>query len=1190
MFKKVNPRQNFPELEDEVTKFWKSNNTFEKSIEQRDSDNRYVFYDGPPFITGTPHYGSLLPTIAKDVVPRYQAMNGKRVERQWGWDAHGLPIENKVEKQLKLNNRKDIEKFGVQNFVDACYEYTRGTSAEWKWYVDKIGRWVDFDNSYKTMDQDYMESVMWVFKQIYDKDLVYEGTRTSLYCTRCGTPVSNFEIAMDNSYADMKDPAVTIKFPITTEGDFKGLKILAWTTTPWTLPSNKALVVDPETTYVAIKVKNPGESVFSKEDETLIMAQPRVESVLEGVEFEIVKEFPGKDLLGLEYTPPFAYFDSGKNDHKIYEFPDMVHMAEGTGVVHSAIGFGEIDSQMGQKYKIQAFMSIDDEGKFIDQVTDYKGVYVKDADSLIVKDLTENGTLLKVETITHRYPFCYRCETPLIYKAQPSWYINIDKMRNDLLKNNENINWVPGYLKDGRFKKGIESAPDWGISRTRYWASPMPVWQRKEDGEVVERIVVGSRDELRTLSTTPITKITFVRNASRDKTTEDGEVNKQGWEQVEKLTTELKEHKFDVIFAGDTKRAKQTVDQIAVNNKVAVITNEIFGSLETRKTYDQIIKELIEKNEVASVSDLPETELISAFSQFIEEIKTALNKFLVDNVGKDILVATHAERLAFLRHIVEGRPLSETLGLRIGYTESITIFFNQDDLFDLHRPKIDNIKLKGKTGELERVEEVLDVWLDSASMPYASKHYPFENKQILEDNFPADFIVEYIAQTRAWFYVMHVVSTALKNSNSFKNVITTGVLSGTDGRKMSKSYGNYPDPKGVLEDIGADALRLYMMGSKIMVGGDMDFNETTLKEQVKTFLLPLWNSYSYFVTYANIHNWEPSESLASNLRNQNTDPNAPEWDHIPFKEVHNHIDKWIVAKLQMTIRDVKIAMDDYNIPAAVREFPKFVDDLSRWYIRRSRDRFNAGDTEALETLYYVLVEFTKVIAPVTPFISEAIYQNLVSSSLKEQPESVHLCDFPHPDIKFMEDAGKLMLQMEAVRNVVALAQSVRMQNGLKVRQPLAELEVEADLEIQRDYDFENWMKELIMSEVNVKKVDEKHTLSERKGWILAEDDPNDTRINLDTNLTVELKREGLYREITRTIQNLRKKQGLQLGDQVVIDIATESLDMLTCLDLYAEKIKSTVDAQKLNIHKKGDESWKAVKVDGEQLLLNISRI
>lgn len=1193
MFQSVNPKQSFPELEQKISDFWKQHHIFKKSIQNRSTENRYVFYDGPPFITGTPHYGSLLPSIAKDVVPRYQTMLGKRVDRVWGWDCHGLPIENKVEKELKLANRRDIEKYGIQEFVDQCYSYTRHTSAEWKWYIEKIGRWVEFDNSYKTMDQDYMESVIKVFKELYEKDFVYEGRRTSLFCTRCGTPVSNFEIAMDNSYADMEDPAVTIKFKIIdqTNPKFKDAYVLAWTTTPWTLPANRALVVDPKSTYVKFNVVSSNDqNVFSQTDETYIAAKPRLEILLKNVEYKIIEEFEGAELLNLKYQPVFNYFTPAANEHQIYAYLGMVHMNEGTGIVHSAPGFGDIDSEMGKENKLGIADNVDDEGKFTEAVSDYTGIYVKEADPKIIEDLKTTGKLFKVEKITHRYPYCYRCSTPLIHKAQPSWFINIQKLKDELIKNNEEIAWVPEHLKDGRFKKGLETAPDWCISRTRYWATPMPIWQRVENGKVVERVVVGSRDEIREKAVQPISKIVFIRHGEYDQKDEDMQLNKNGLKQAEDLVSRYSHEKFDAVYSSSTQRAVDTVTPLAEQQKLVVEVDETFGSNRDWQEVSKIEAQLLTDNKVDQLNLIAEEKLLLAFETYINKIRDHLYDFLHKHVGQYSLVSTHEERIAFIRHIVEGRSLRECFSLTVGYTDQVTMFFNDTELMDLHRPKIDKITLKGQTGELTRITEVLDVWMDSASMPYASKHYPFENKEQFEQNYPADFIVEYIAQTRAWFYVMHVISSALFKRPAFKNVVTTGVIFGTDGRKMSKSYGNYPDPKGVLEKYGGEALRLYLMGSKIMIGEDVRINEEEIKDQLKTFLIPLWNSYSFFVTYANLHKWKPDKNLVANMRTDNPDTKHISWDHIPFENLTNHLDTWIVGRLQLFIRNVRIALDDYNIPAAVREFPKFLDELSKWYIRRSRDRFVKGEEQALSTLYYVLVEFIKVIAPVAPFVSEAMFQNLVVESIKDQPASIHLADFPHADVKFMEHSEKVIAQMELVRNIVNLAQSMRVKNALKVRQPLSELEVKVNQDPAREIEIENWMKELIKDEVNVKNVDEEHQLIQKTGWIY-EKDANGLELNLDTVLTAELQREGIFRELTRQVQSRRKKMGLKLQDKIFLQFATSESDLLVTISERQTELNKVINADKLEILKEIDNEsgWEKISINSLTCFIKIAK-
>lgn len=1306
MFSPVDPKQNFPELEEKVTRFWKENNIFKKSIENRSKKDSYIFYDGPPFITGTPHYGSLLPSIAKDVVPRYQTMRGKRVERIWGWDCHGLPIETKVEKKLEIKNRREIEKFGIQRFIDECYNYTRDTSAEWKWYIDKIGRWVDMDNAYRTMDQDYMESVMWVFKELFDKKLIYEGIRTSLYCTRCGTPVSNFEIAMDNSYSDMEDPAVTVKFPITSLGRFQGKSILAWTTTPWTLPSNKALVVDPKELYIEAKVqkldieleqawlvkelpndikkmkrveitqaylddyvdkngikprdtrvrkidnkfefttkyyagsdKETGQLIektkeitkeeyvelvkqankkvvktriyyplennltaeidvyrnqheglnfvevefpslsklesfkkpewFDKEisdseacwpyymadrtkeellkeldsyeqkphnyqesvqEEIVILAKKRAEYVLEDIDYEVIEEFKGKELLGLTYTPPFDYIPSAKGEHQVYSYEGMVNMEEGTGIVHSAPGFGDIDTEMGQENGLSIAMTISDEGKFSSEITDYAGLYFKDADPDITANIDKRGLLFKSERIVHRFPFCYRCETPLIHKAQPSWFINIDKLRKDLLKNNEEINWVPEHLKTGRFKKGIELAPDWGVSRTRFWATPMPVWTNSQNGQTLETVVIGNRDELRDKATQPITKLVVMRHAEKDK---DGNLSSNGKKQATELSESLKKENFDVIIYSEKNRTKDTIADLLKNTEAEVIESPLFNPIGGR--IDQ--KAIKDKYQVKLLSEIPEAALKEEISVFLNDFEKEFWKLINKYEGKKVLIVTHNKTSKFIKHVIEGQQLIQLLPMKVEYGQKLNFYLYDGKLLDLHRPKIDNITIKGETGELTRIPEVLDVWMDSASMPYASKHYPFENKKILEENYPADFIVEYIAQTRAWFYVMHVISTALLNKPSFKNVVTTGVISGTDGRKMSKSYGNYPDPKITLEKFGAEPLRLYFMGSKVMTGEDINFDEQALTEQIKTVLLPLWNSYSFFVTYANIHNWTPSGEIKS------TDP----------------LDKWLVAQFEMSKKSFIESMENYNIPSAVRTIPEFIDLLSRWYIRRSRNRFADGNTDALATLHYVLVEFSKLCAPIIPFISEEIFQNLNNSD----KNSIHLEDISNPDEKLISSNESLVEQMNMVRTVSSLGQSLRVKNSLKVRQPLSEVVIVSETKISISKDDLGWIESIIKDELNVKKVKFDTKLPKGSNWLVNDESTDNIKVALDSILTKELETEGLMREFTRLIQAERKNQGLKFEDKIVLNISTSNTQLLSLITSKSKELSEAVGASKI---------------------------
>lgn len=975
-FKEVSAKLNIPELEEKILKFWKEKKIFEKSVEQRSEDNRYSFYDGPPFITGLPHFGTLLPSIAKDIIPRYQTMKGKRVKRVWGWDCHGLPVEEKTEEKLGLKNRRDIEKIGIDEFIKQCRIYVSETSAEWEWYIDKIARWVDFKNAYKTMDLDYMESVIWAFKQVYDKGLIYQGFKTLLYCTRCGTPVSKFEIAMDDSYADMQDPAITIEFPITSKGEFEGKRILAWTTTPWTLPANRGLVVDENEDYVEFQTKGS--------DKIYIMAKKIIEGFLKGKEYRVLREFKGKELLGLSYQAPYDYFPPNENDLKVYQYEGMVNMEEGTGIVHSAPGFGEIDTEMGKHYGLTLMSNIDDEGKFTNEVKDFAKMYVKDADSLIVKDLKKKDVLFKQGTITHRYPYCYRCETPLIYRAVEAWFVDIQKIKKDMLRLNQNIHWVPEHFKEGRFRYTVEEAPDWCVSRTRYWATVMPIW-KCEKCEALK--VVGS------------------------------------------------------------------------------------------------IKE-IEENSIKKVK-----------------------------------------------------------------------------ITDLHRTGVDHIKFKCEKcgGEMRRIPEVLDCWFESGSMPYAEWHYPFENKELFEKAFPADYIVEYVGQVRAWFYYLHALSTILFDSNCFKNVVVTGNMAGTDGRKMSKSYGNYPDPREVLETYGGDALRLYLMGSKIMSGRDINITKgDELLDQVKTVLLPLWNSYNFFTSFANFSGWEPDENI------------------VPGE---NLLNKWIVSRVNQFHIEFSENMDKYYVPEATGLVQSFLEDLSRWYIRRSRKRLKAGDKDALATFYWVLVKAIKTMAPLIPFITEEIYQNLSQGKLKE---SIHLESWPQKG----EVNQELLEKMELVRIICGLGHAIRKRAGVKVRQPLALLKLKTQ---NSKLKTEKELLNLIKDELNVKEVQFVEGIQTEKDWVIEKE--NDIEIALKIEITKELKEEGMVREIIRSIQQMRKEAGLKPVNKISIQaFGSESLNKI--LKRNKDFICKQTIAQDLEVAQKTDQSFnleKEVKIDNTTLWLAIEK-
>ena len=938
---KLPDKKQIPEMEDEILSYWKKNNIFKKSVEKNSEDNLYVFYDGPPFISGLPHYGHLLVSIAKDVIPRFWTMKGKRVERVWGWDAHGLTVENRVQEELGIENRRDIESYGLEKFTQACYEYTSRISAEWEWYVDKIGRWVDFKNAYRTTDQKYMESVMWAFKQIYEKGLIYEGTRTSLFCPTCGTPVSDFEIAMDNSYREENDLSITVRFRVITEGDFKDYYLLAWTTTPWTLPSNRALVVDDQETYVSVQFEN----------NTYILAKKRLDFVFSDKNYEIKEEFLGKEIIGLEYEPLFTFYASKEGEFKVYSYEGMVTMEEGTGIVHSAPGFGEVDTEMGKHFNLTLMMTLDDEGKMLPGNQDsnpYEGMFYLKANAIILNDLVEKGVIFKNEKAVHRVPYHDRCNTLLVQKAQNSWFIDIQKIKGELIKNNEDINWVPEYVKHGIFEKTIEQAPDWCISRNRFWATPMPVWESK-DGD---RLVFSS----------------------------------------------------------------------------------------------------------------------------IKEIEEA-----------------------------SGQKVK-----------------------DLHRPYIDEIVINKNGKEYRRRPEVLDSWMEAGSMSFAQLHYPFENREKFEKNYPGDYIVEYKGQVRAWFQRMHIISTLIFNSRCFNNVVVTGVMAGTDGRKMSKTYKNYPDPRGIMEKYGGDALRLYFMGSSLMSGENTNFDETELKNKQRNILNPLWNSAVYFLMYAQSNNWSSENKVISS----------------------NVLDKWIIIRLNQTISDIDKFLKLYNVPPAVKSLEGFIDDLSRWYVRRSRDRISSGDNEALSTLYTVLLEFSKASAPLIPFISENIYRTLQEENLDEK--SVHLCDYPVFNNDLTDESQEILINMKKTRDIVSQVLSVRVEKSIPVRQVLSSSAILKENDVPEEY------KKLILEETNIKNIEVVDSLDEKPMW--ETDLTNSIKLNIE--ITEDLLKEGKAREFIRNVQDIRKEMGLQISDEIVLTYQ-DSSDMSEIISLYGDEIKNKLLAKEI---------------------------
>ena len=992
-YPELEPSANFPKIEENILKKWNLENTFSKSISNREGANEFVFYDGPPFANGLPHYGHILTGFVKDIIPRFQTMKGSKVERVFGWDCHGLPAEMESEKELGITGRKQIQEFGVEKFNNHCQESVMKYTKEWEVTVGRQARWVDFENDYKTMDLDYMESVIWAFKQLWDKGLIYEKDRVMPYSWKAETPLSNFETRLDDSYRERKDPAVTVKFEIENtsinfQNNYKSY-LLAWTTTPWTLPSNLACAVGKDIDY----------SIVTLNKENLIIASAVLENFKEVLDdAKITSTVKGKEILGSKYIPIFDYFKETKNAFKVLE-ADFVNTEEGTGIVHMAPGFGEDDQLVCEQNNISIVCPVDDQGRFNNEVPDYEGLLVFDANEKIIKDLKQKNIIIKKENYVHNYPHCWRTDEPLIYKSVNSWYVEVSSFKDRMVELNQEISWIPEHIKDGTFGKWLAGARDWSISRNRFWGTPIPIWKSNDP-------------------------------------------------------------KYPRI--------------------------DVYGSL--------------------------------------------------DEIERDFGV----------------RPEN------------------------LHRPHIDNLTRpnpddpSGKS-KMIRVSEVFDCWFESGSMPFAQVHYPFENKKWFESHFPADIIVEYIGQTRGWFYTMMVLSTAIFDRPPFKNCICHGIVLDTEGVKLSKKLRNYPEPEMIWKKYGADSLRWFLSSSAVLKGQNLqiDMEGKGISDAQRLIITPLWNAFYFFCLYANAESISAKESYDSK----------------------NPLDIYALLKTGELIKNVEKDLANYDISSACQAVPNFIDAINNWYIRRSRPRFwkHADDTDsknAYDTLYTILLNTTKVLSPLMPLISEEIYTKLTSL------ESVHLCDWPKTD-NFPNNA-QFLEQMDLVREISSAGLGIRKTNNIRVRQPLKEITIAGD-NISWLRDFENY----VLEEVNVKKIilDEnsdslyrnKIKINLRKmgpklgkntgkymeaannyNWKINEDrtvtlldivlekdeyflekesnpgtearEINDGNIVVSLNIDInpDLKIEGIARDILRAVQNKRKDKNFDISDKINIKIYGDS--------------------------------------------------
>lgn len=959
----------------DILEFWDKDQTFQKSLDQRPDNKPYVFYDGPPFATGLPHYGHIVASTMKDVIPRYKTMQGYRVNRVWGWDCHGLPIENIVEKELGTKSKKEIEEMGVAKFNELCETKVLGYVDDWKKVIRRLGRWVDMDNAYKTMDLSYMESVWWVFKQLWDKGLVYQGYRAMHVCPRCETTLSQQEVS--EGYKDVKDISVVAKFKVANkeatklqnyEGD---VFVLAWTTTPWTLPGNVLLAVGAEIEY----------SLVAFEGAHYVVAKELVLQVFADKEFQVVDSCVGADLVGLTYEPLFPYYGHVEGVEHAYRVvtADFVTTTDGTGVVHIAPAFGTDDYEVFKQEKVPFIQHVGMDGRFKKEVLDFAGLHVKPigdhtaTDVEIIKYLAHNGKLFSKLKYEHSYPHCWRCDTPLLNYATSSWFVSVEKIKERALEHAKDVNWSPEHIKEGRFGQWLAGARDWSISRQRFWATTIPVWQ-SEDGDM---ICYGSVAELEADSGVTVTN--------------------------------LHKHKVDEI--------------------------------------------VVEKN--------------------------------------------------------------------------------------------------GKT--YKRVPDVLDTWFDSGSMPYAERHYPFEKKGEFEGSFPAEFIAEGQDQTRAWFYYLHILATAVMDKPAFKNVIVNGIVLAEDGKKMSKKLQNYPDPMKLIESYGSDALRYYLMTSPVVAAENLNFAEAGVREVFSKLVNTLWNVLEMYKQVSG-----SSEQEAGNTTS----------DHV--------LDRWIVAKLHVLIRDVTDGLEKYELHTASRPIADFVlGDLSQWYVRRSRDRFESG--EGVETLRMVLETVSKLLAPFTPFIAETVFRETADKK-QEEKQSVHLEMWPKYDMSLVDTV--LFEDMSKTRKIVEMVLNIRKEVGIKVRQPLPKLVVFGPV-------FTEYISQIIGEEVNIKIVEMHADKFDDAGkfedyFVVRSQD--DLTILVDTRITEELKHEGLAREIVRAINSLRKEKGLRSSDKIAITWSTQSETLRSVLVEFASGIASDTSATTVS-EGVGDVR---VEIEGEEMSISFN--
>jgi len=1133
--------------EEAVQAFWVENDIFNKSLAtpaDAEPKGDFVFYDGPPFATGTPHYGHILAGTIKDAIPRFWTMNGFRVRRKWGWDCHGLPLENLIEKKLGLANKREIEAYGIKNFNEQARDTVMEYASDWKKVVPRMGRWADMEDDYKTMDSTYTESVWWVFSELHKKGLVYEDFKSMHLCPRCGTTLSNFEVNL--GYKDIKDIAVFVELtliePLIEAGE-PITSLIVWTTTPWTLPGNMAAAIHQDFDYVVVEKKDEGVGSLVR----FVIAKGRLEAIFGNDEYTIVKEIKGAELVGRSYEPPFSYFKNeeiaGKeNAWKIYH-ADYVELGEeGTGAVHLAPAYGEEDMVLAKDKGVPVVHHVDYEGRFMPVVTDFAGQLVKpkddesgvshlDADIEIVRALNASGKLFKKENITHSYPHCWRDDTPLLNYATTSWFVEVTKFKDQLVEANNKVNWVPEHVGTNRFGKWLEGARDWAISRQRYWGAPLPIWRNPKTKEYK---VFGSLADLKQYvlksgNTFMITRhgesVLNTKNTLNGVPGVENGLTEKGQVQARTTASELKKLGIDIIYTSPLQRTRETALIIATElglPESSVVSDERllemqFGEFEG-KTVDEYHDFFGSGDNRLTVR--PEGgENWTDVKRRVGEFVFAINQ---KHTESRILVVAHNGTLQMLQAASYGDDAKVTAkhiddnDYDLQNAELRPLNFapyphNDNYELDYHRPYIDDIELFDEDGtKLERVPDVFDCWFESGSMPYGQKHYPFtcDADTFEKEYFPAQFIAEGLDQTRGWFYSLIVLGTALFGKSPYENVIVNGLVLAEDGKKMSKKLRNYPDPMELADRVGVDAMRYYLLSAPIMRGEDLAFSEKEVLELQRKNIGRLHNVLAMYEMFADGTKADSSSS------------------HV--------LDRWIVSRLNQLIAESTEGYKNYELDKATRPMADFIDDLSIWYLRRSRDRFKGEDEDdkklAISTLRYALKSLAQVMAPAMPFYAEYLWQAVKEEN---EAESVHLSAWPVGG----ESDTNLMEEMKQVRQVASVSLDERRKLQVNVRQPLASLTIGVSL-------LES-LQDILKDEVNVKTVSVKEELG--------------NTVLLDANLTPELKREGDAREFIRGVQERRKAEGFSPQDR--IDLIVETSDEgKEILEAHQEAITKTVGA------------------------------